>query len=127
MNQAKKTYTFIAVCVLAIGAGAFFLRNQKPPSVEINDRMVALQVAIENWNAEKGRPPETLDELGLPKEEMEDVIKEVFQYSVSEDGKTVTLATYGADRKPGGKMFHADRELVFTLGESKQKNSEKAD
>ncbi|MEM9281297.1 MAG: hypothetical protein AAGA96_05680 [Verrucomicrobiota bacterium] len=117
MTEAKKTYIFIGVCVAFIIGGMIFLSDKKPVSVEIEDRMASLQVAIEAWHAEKGSPPATLQELGLPEEEILDIMKEPFQYKVSEDGSTVTLLTFGADRKPGGKMFRADKELIFTLGE----------
>jgi|GEM_PF-3248731 len=116
MTEQKKTYIFLAVCLGVIVAGAVILHGRKPPSVEIEDRMAALQVAIEAWYAEKGSPPETLQDLGLPEEEIQDIVKKVFQYFVSEDGTTVTLLTLGSDGKPGGKMFRADRERVFRLG-----------
>ena len=115
MTEAKKTYLFIAICVIVMIAGVIFLKGRKPPSVEIEDRMAALQTAIENWHAEKGSAPASLEELGLPEEEIQDIILKPFDYSVSEDGTTVTLSTLGADEKKGGKMFNADRELIFTL------------
>ena len=124
MTEEKKVIIFISVCLLAIGGGAFFLHDKKPVSVEIDDRMAAIQVAIEEWHAEKGSPPDSLEELGLPEEEIQDIIKKVFQYSVSEDGTTVTILTLGADSKPGGKMFHADKERVFTLGTAKKDESD---
>ena len=117
MTEEKKAITFVAVCVVVIVAGIFLMRDQTPPAVEIDQRMEALEVAIQEWYAEKGSPPETLQQLGLPEEEILDILKEEFQYLVSEDGTTVTLRTYGADGKPGGKMFRADRERVFSLGE----------
>lgn len=117
MTEEKKAISFVAVCVVVISAGLFFLRDRTPPAVEIDQRLDALQVAIQEWYAEKGSPPETLEELGLPEDEIIDIALKVFQYEVGEDGQTVTLRTYGADEKPGGKMFRADRERVFTLGE----------
>ncbi|MDF1851447.1 MAG: hypothetical protein P1U85_11480 [Verrucomicrobiales bacterium] len=124
MSEEKKTITFVTICLVLIGAGVFFLKDRKPPSVEIEDRMAAIQVAIEEWYAEKGSLPETLEELGLPEEETQDIIKKTFIYSVSDDGTTVTIGTLGADSKPGGKMFRADKELVFTLGEEKEKSGD---
>jgi len=120
MSEAKKTYLFLAVCVAVIVGGFLIFRGKKPPSVEIEDRMTAIQAAVENWHAAKGSPPDTLEELGLPEEEIQDIVKKPFLYSVSEDGTTVTLMTLGADGKPGGKMFNADREIVFSLDTEKE-------
>lgn len=124
MTEEKKVIIFISVCLVGIGAGIFFLQDKKPVSVEIEDKMAAIQVAIEEWYEKKGSPPDTLQELGLPEEEIQDIIKNVFQYSISEDGTTVTLLTLGADAKPGGKMFRADKERTFTLGASKEEKED---
>ncbi|MEM7698566.1 MAG: hypothetical protein AAF236_09205 [Verrucomicrobiota bacterium] len=122
MTEAKKTILFVSICLAVIIAGVVFMQGRKPPSVEIVDRMAALQAAIEDWHAEKGAPPESLQVLGLPEEEIQDIVLKPFVYSVSEDGSTVTLSTLGADEKVGGKMFNADRELIFTLGSDAKEN-----
>lgn len=115
MTEEKKAISFVAVCLVVIAAGLFFLRDRTPPAVEIEEKLDAIQASIETWHAEKGAPPETLEQLGLPEEAIKDIALEVFQYSVGDDG-TVTLRTYGADGKPGGKMFRADVERIFKLG-----------
>lgn len=116
MSETRKVIIFTSVCLIGIGIGIFFLKDKKPVSVQIEDKMAALQVAIEDWYAEKGSPPDSLDQLGLPEEEIQDIIKKDFLFSVSEDGETVTIQTLGADAKPGGKMFNEDRKRVFTMG-----------
>lgn len=119
MSQEKKALAIVAVCLVIIGAGIFLLRDREPPVVVTRERLAALQVSIESWSAANGgRLPESLEVLGLPGEAIRDHAGHLFDYRVADDGKTVTLVSYGADGKPGGSMFHADNEVTFTLGEA---------
>ncbi len=116
MTQEKKALSIVAVCLVIIAAGIFLLRDREPPVVVTRERLAALQASIETWSAANGgRVPESLAALGLPGDATRDHAGHDFHYRVADDGKTVTLVSYGADGKPGGSMFHADNEVTFTL------------
>ncbi|MCB1062988.1 MAG: hypothetical protein KDN20_08720 [Verrucomicrobiae bacterium] len=122
MTQEKKALAVVALCVVIIGAGMLYLRDREPPVVVTRARLSALQTSIEEWAAVQGRLPKNLEELNLPDEAIHDHADKLFDFRVSEDGKTVTLSSYGVDGKPGGSMFRADNEVTFTIEGSPAKN-----
>jgi general secretion pathway protein G len=80
--------------------------------------MRVLTTAIESYIAEKGVPPETLEEL-VPKYLSEIPLRDgwgnEFIYEVGEDNQTYSLISLGKDGVEGGEGFNAD--IVVENGE----------
>lgn len=119
MNKERRAIIFIVVCVAVLVAGLLLMGDRKAPAVLTRERLEALQASIEQWSREKGRLPETLDEMGLPDQATRDLLGTDFEYAVDGDG-TVTLTSYGADGKPGGLMFRSDASISFRVDVSRR-------
>lgn len=112
MSKEKKFNFVLGGLVLTVVLIYFvFGRQKNNPALITADRMAALQVSVSDWAKEKGAPPQNLSDLGLPSEALEDHIGNPFTYQIS--GSEVTISSLGADGKPGGVMFKADRQITF--------------
>ena len=112
MSTERKAIAIIAVCLIVMGIGLYFLRDREAPAKVNRERLSGLRLAIEEWTETHGSPPKSLEELGLSDEAISDRAGTVFNYVVSDDG-AVTLISYGADGKPGGLVFHSDTKITF--------------
>ena len=103
----------VAVAALVIAGGLVFFGDLENPAQRTRERLEQLENVIVLYAREHGGPPESLEALGLPPEQIQDHLGEPIRYSVS--GSTVLLTSYGSDKKPGGFLFKRDYKRTFDL------------
>ncbi|MDF1813000.1 MAG: hypothetical protein P1V20_12320 [Verrucomicrobiales bacterium] len=113
MTHEKKFNFLLGGLIIAMIVIYFaFGRKAGPnPAALTDSRLQALEEAVIDWAQKQGAPPEKLSDLGLESEALTDHIGNPFIYDVS--GTKVTITSFGADSKPGGVMFKADRAVRF--------------
>ena len=77
--------------------------------------MSRLEEAVTSFVEKNGRAPEALTELGLPEKELQDHLGEPFIYRV--DDGSLTLLSFGSDKKPGGHSFRRDYSVTIDLSD----------
>ena len=107
----KKMIVVVVVLVALIIAGVVFLDGKEPPGRVTTARLAELQASISEYAKKHGAPPETLAELPGENSPV-DAWNQPLTYRVLGDGR-VEIASLGADGKPGGHMFKADRIVTF--------------
>lgn len=112
MTQEKKTLIVLGLLVAFIVLVLLFFGEKGPsPVVETQNRLRDLKAPVLAFAEEKGALPETLQELGLPTEATSDHAGKPFVYEIN--GRSVTISSLGADGKPGGAAFNADKSINF--------------
>lgn len=90
----------------------FFGGNESPKQISLN-RLQNLEQEVAAFIETNKRAPTDLSELGLSQEELQDHLGEPFMYTVNEH--SITLLSYGSDKKPGGKFFKQDYSVTIDL------------
>jgi hypothetical protein len=103
--------------ILVIAVLLILFGDRDNPMQKTRDRMQRLERAILSYVDDYNEAPESLAELKLPEEDLQDHLGEPFRYTVKEG--SVTLTSYGSDKKPGGFLFKRDRQTVFELPQTK--------
>ena len=113
MNKDKKFNLVLGGLVIAMVViyFAFGSGRGKNPALVTKERLDALQVEVEKWAEKNGGPPAQLSELQVEEDLLTDHMGVPFIYEVN--GSEVVITSYGADGKPGGFMFKADRKVMF--------------
>lgn len=112
MKPERSYFIGLGAMVLAMIAIYFFFGYGQEHPVDTNrERMEAIKAAILDYARTSDHLPATLADLDLPPEDLVDHIGEPYQYIP--DTLEVTLTSYGADKKPGGKMFKRDYVETF--------------
>ncbi len=112
MKPERSFFLVTGGMFVAMVAIFFFFAYGKEHPVDTNrQRMEVLKTAIIDFSGENNRLPTTLTELDVPPENLTDHIGEPYVYTP--DTLTVTLTSYGADKKPGGWMFTRDYTEKF--------------
>ncbi|MDF1751360.1 MAG: hypothetical protein P1U89_01160 [Verrucomicrobiales bacterium] len=114
MSENKKSNLIIfgLIVVMVVVYFAFGRKGENPATIT-TQRLNHLKSEVIAWSEEKGAPPQSLSELGLEESALVDHIGTPFTYNVS--GSRVSISTPGADKKPGGIMFKADRVVTFEV------------
>jgi len=107
MTQKTKTVILASLLVAFIAYLLVFSSGKGPTQNLIR----ALETPVLAFAEKNGAPPETLQELGLTVEATSDQAGKPLIYEVN--GRTVTISSLGADGKPGGKAFNADKTHRF--------------
>ncbi len=111
--QGRIGWKFFTVVLLALGALILLFGDRENPANITRDRMALIKERILAYAETNGQPPDSLAQLGMEPSVLTDHLGEPFQYSV-EDG-TVTLVSFGSDKKPGGTFFKKDYIESFDL------------
>lgn len=112
MSDNRKTIFVVCGLIAAMLVIYFVFAPKGPPPATITDaRLRDLEEAVMQWARENGSPPEKLSDLGLNEELLADHIGNPFIYHA--EGSKVTISSLGADGRPGGVMFKADRSVSF--------------
>jgi hypothetical protein len=112
MKPERSFFLVTGGMVVAMAAIFFLFAYGKEHPVDTNHRrMEVLEAAIIGFAGQNKRLPATLAELDVPPENLTDHIGEPYIYTP--DTLTVTLTSYGADKKPGGWMFTRDYTEEF--------------
>ena len=112
MTQQKKSFIVVGALVAFIALVLVFFGDKGPsPVVETQNRLRDLEAPVLEFAEKNGALPKALSELGLPIEATSDHTGKPFIYEV--DGRTVAISSLGADGKPGGAAFNADRKISF--------------
>ncbi len=112
MKPERSFFLVLGGMALAMIAIYYFFAAGKEHPVDTNRaRMGDLKAAIIAYADRNDRLPATLDELDVPPEDLVDHIGEPYIYTP--DTLTVTITSYGADKKPGGWMFTRDYTEEF--------------
>jgi hypothetical protein len=101
------------VAVLVIATLLVFFGDHENPLQQTRDRLSRLEESILSYVKEHGEAPSSLEELDLPEEDLQDHLGEPFMYTRQEG--TVSITSYGSDKKPGGHFFKRDHEVVVEL------------
>jgi len=104
-------YITLGCALLLIGILVFKYGNEQNPYELTKTRLQTLEHAVRTHINAQGAPPTALSELGLPEEALHDHLGEPFRYEVSEH--SVTILSYGSDKKPGGLTFRKDFKAVI--------------
>ena len=113
LSTNAKSGLVLGCAALAIIILLIFNGNRENPHKLTQDRLQALEEAVVTFIQKNGRAPTALSELSLPEASLMDHIGEPFIYLVDE--QSVTIITYGADKKPGGFSFKRDSTVVIDL------------
>ena len=101
------------IAVLVIAVLLIFFGDRENPAQKTRDRLHRLEQAVLSYVETHQKAPSSLADLKLPAEALQDHLGEPILYTVA-DG-TVTLTSYGADKKPGGFFFKRDHRVAFEL------------
>ena len=99
--------------ILVIAVLLILFGDRDNPTQKTRERLHRLERAVLSYVEDHKEAPKSLAELNLPEEDLQDHLGEPFLYTVKEG--TVTLTSYGSDKKPGGFLFKRDRQTVFKL------------
>lgn len=99
--------------LIAVMAIVYFLFGNSGPSPATltKERLDTLQTAVIEYADKHQALPTTLEDLGLAKEALIDHAGVPFVYQA--EGSKVVILSYGADGKPGGHSFRADKSVSF--------------
>ena len=112
MTQGKKTVLVTSALLAFITIVLVFFGDKGPsPVVQTKNRIRGLETMVLKFAEKNGALPETLEDLGLPIEEISDHAGAPLVYEVN--GRKVTISSLGADGKAGGAAFNADKTHSF--------------
>ena len=113
-NSSNRTaFLAMGVAGLVIVVILVFFGDRENPLQESQERLDGLEQAIRAYVEIHKKAPESLLELKLPSEGLQDHLGEPFNYMVT--NATVVLTSYGSDKKPGGVLFKRDHQRVIKL------------
>ena len=72
-----------------------------------------MEAAVKGYAAEQGKLPERLADLGVEDAVLLDHVGGEMQYSV--ESGSVTILSFGSDKKPGGTFMKRDYSVTFDV------------